>query len=149
MKQTWALIKAAKGNVPFRVKIILCIPECLYVSPACRNPQSLGKCVWSPRTGVMGSCETLCGCWEPDQGLWQEQQVLFTARPLFVPLPNNLNWEFLVCSSAGSVPQWQSQPPPWGPCTCWDVLSWSTSLGYRSNICAATGVTSVQQLLSP
>lgn len=109
----------------------------MYVSPACRNLKSSGKCVWSPRTGVMGSCEMLCGRWEPDLGLWQEQQVFLTARPLFVPLPNNLSLEFLVCSSAGSVPQWQSQPPPWGPCICWDVLSWSASSGYRSNICAA------------
>lgn len=107
----------------------------MYVSPACRNLRSSGQCVWSPRTGVMG--EKLCGCWEPDLGLWQEQQVLLIARPLFVPLPNNLNWEFLVCSSAGSVPQWQSQPPLWGPRICWDVLSWSASSGYRSNIWAA------------
>lgn len=120
----------------------------MYVSPACRDLQSSGKCVWSPRTGVMGSCETLCGRCQTG-GLWQERQVLLTARLLFVPPTNNLSWEFLVCSSAVSVPQWQSQPPPWGPCICWVVLSWSPSSGYRGNICAVTTVTSVQQLLSP
>lgn len=149
MEQTWASITAAKGIAPFRVKSILCTPESVYVSPACRDPQSSGKWVWSPRTGVVGSCETLSGRWEPDRGLWQEWQVLLTARLLFVPLTNNLSWEFLVCSSAVSVPQWQSQPPPWGPCICWVVLSWSPSSGSRGNICAATGVTSVQQLLLP
>lgn len=82
-------------------------------------------------------------------GLWQERQVLLTARLLFVPPTNYLSWEFLVCSSAVSVPQWQSQPPPWGLCICWVVLSWSPSSGYRGNICAATRVTSVQQLLPP
>lgn len=44
-------------------------------------------------TGVMDSCETTCGCWEPNQGLLQEQSVLFNTE-LTLQLP-----AFLILSA--------------------------------------------------
>lgn len=41
------------------------------------NPQKPEESVRSPRTRVADSCESPCGCWKPNQGSLQEQQVLF------------------------------------------------------------------------
>ena len=49
-----------------------------------RREEMLGKAredVRSPKTGIMGSCETLCGCWARNPNLLQEQTVLLTSEP--------------------------------------------------------------------
>jgi hypothetical protein len=45
-------------------------------------------CLWrsedgigSSETGVGGGCKPPCGCWEPNPGPLQEQQVFLTADP--------------------------------------------------------------------
>lgn len=37
-------------------------------------------------TGVMGGCESPCGCWELNLGPLQDEQVLLTTQP---PLPDS------------------------------------------------------------
>ena len=41
--------------------------------------------IGSPETGVMDSCQLLCGCWELNPESQQEQSVLLTAEPSLQP----------------------------------------------------------------
>ena len=36
-------------------------------------------------TGVIDSCEPLCGCWESNLGLLEDQPVLLTTKPSLQP----------------------------------------------------------------
>lgn len=38
---------------------------------------------WHPGTGILGSCEPPCGCWEPSS--LQEYWVLLTSEPVYKP----------------------------------------------------------------
>lgn len=55
------------------------LPAC--VLHACLVSTEVGACVRSPRTGGIDGCKPLCGCWETNLGLLQEQQVLLMAEP--------------------------------------------------------------------
>lgn len=52
--------------------------------------------VGSPGTEVKGGCQSLCGCWDPNSGSLQEQQVFLTAEPSSQPLcPIFLKWPLI------------------------------------------------------
>jgi hypothetical protein len=61
------------------------LPAYVSVHHAC------ARCLWGEEsipslgTGVTGSCEPLCGCWELRPGLLQEQLVLLSAEPSLQP----------------------------------------------------------------
>lgn len=57
------------------------------VLPACTYMHHM--CAWVPWNGVADSCEPPCGCWEPNLGPPQKQQVLQTAGPSLQPCPQD------------------------------------------------------------
>jgi hypothetical protein len=65
---SFCLLCSVRG---FQVYLILCVEVFLCV---CAR-------AGSPRTGVMDSCEPLCGCWELTPGLLQEQQEVLAREP--------------------------------------------------------------------
>lgn len=60
------------------------LPPCICIPHVCLVPKEVRKSVEFPGTGVMDKCEPLCGCWELNLGLPQEQPVLLTTNPLYI-----------------------------------------------------------------
>lgn len=52
-----------------------------YVHQEDAVPSRPGESLRSPGNGVTGSSELLCGYWELNPGLFQEQQVLLSTEP--------------------------------------------------------------------
>jgi hypothetical protein len=52
-------------------------------------------CVRLSDTGVTGSCEMPCGCWELNQDHLEEQSVLLTAEPSLQPW-NSGSWDLVA-----------------------------------------------------
>jgi hypothetical protein len=55
-------------------------------------PWRLEEGAGSFATGVIDGCESLCGFWELNPGLWQEQQVLITTEATLQPLKSILKF---------------------------------------------------------
>jgi hypothetical protein len=69
---------------------------CIYACVSC--PQTLKRLSDAPGTGVMGICESQCGCQELNQGYLQEQQILLpagTISPALRQCHNSLFFWFL------------------------------------------------------
>ena len=102
----WAAGRLSQSlNSFYFIKIYL-YAVCMSVLPAytavyCIHeyPGKLEEGVGFSGTGVTGSCELSCGCWKPNTGLLQEQQVLLTPEPS-LQLPFASLWFicFFVCS---------------------------------------------------
>lgn len=61
----------------------------------CRRPQRLGDCVRFSWTGVTGSCNHLCWCWELNPGCMQTQLILLKPRHLSNPQAIYKEWGFI------------------------------------------------------
>ena len=68
---------------------------CVYGPYVCPWRSEAG--IWSPGTGVTGSCELPCGCWESTQGPRKEQPMLLTAGRSPHPLHFSENIHLFMC----------------------------------------------------
>ena len=68
-------------------------PMCVCAQPSCLES---GEGVGSPGTGVTGSCELSCRCWELNSGPLEDQSVLLTVEPSLQPQQSTSrerNWQ--------------------------------------------------------
>ena len=61
------------------------LPECMHCTTCVWYSRRSEEGIIFPGTGVPESCEPTCGCWELNLYPLQEQQVLLTAEPSFLP----------------------------------------------------------------
>lgn len=85
----------------FMFYVYKCLPTCMLVYmyvQCCRGQRR----PWIPGTGVIGSCELLCGCWELDLGPVKEQPVSLTSGLSLKPQ----HWHFWCLCSAAFTSLW-------------------------------------------
>lgn len=68
----------------------------------------------SPETGVKGSCEPPCGCWEPDPGPLEKQPVLLTYETSLQSYLTLLGWENWLWWLTLEIPSaWEVKAEDW------------------------------------